>query len=962
MSVDKLLYAAFITVLRCALCLLPAAPVHAVEPSLSISFDGHFDAMGANGAVAGEKLDSPQLVAGRFGQAMRSGPASGHMRFPTQNVLNPEQGSLFMWVSPVDWQGESNKFHVFFQAEGAANLYLYKYYEGSKLLFLLDENPGRGPYYSLGRTLDWRNGQWYHLAATWSPQGLMLYIDGQPVTRDAVHAAPLSTFKPYFTVGDLPWHTPRTTSTLIDEVKIYDIALDPAEVKQLYDRYMGQQGSAPLFSAGIVPLVGDHDGKVLPDYRYEYRLKKSRLEPPAAAYDIETSVLRDGRLFSVRNGQFDGYKQYYTLDIDKQRPGEYTVQTRVFRDGEVIAELSSDLVVPDLSALSADIAAPAAVPAPWSAVRQQGMTLQVQGRDYDFGEGFVAAQIHALDTALLDGAVQLLKNGVPWSLMQKSADIRADDKGLWGLVEKVYAGAAGAECRVENNLEYDGLLRVALRCDAELVRTADSLRVDIPLKRSIARYFHRWSKDKTRSTGSYADRNGLLYQSDFIPFYWLGNDRVGLFWYAEDASGWPNAAAANAIEVFADDNRVTLRLNVKAAGQPAGGAWQFDFGLMATPVKLPEYSRHRLRVHPAAAANIEIIWPDASINTMKYYGYPRAARDLRFARLVSRINTDGRRAIPYLCPTHISEDAPEWPVFEALWDTGDGDFTSTDVQKYGAPFIRVNPLAPWWPSLFSERTRSFVGQFDLDGVYYDNLFLYPLAATRRPVDGHYPLLAYRRLLEKLYIDVKCQNPDALVIGHASGQLVAPLLSFVDVFVDGEQYRNRLQGSYVDVVSMAQWRAEFVGRQWGFQPLFLPQFPLPYRHQAAPTRELMMLMLLHNIPVWPLWSDLDSVDEAQFTLHKYKDTQTDFVAYHAGENSVSHSLEDVYVSHYSRPGDMLLVAGNLARQQRRGSLCVEAGAEISVKTWPAGENLKVDAGCFEAVLGSRDYAMYLVESL
>ena len=194
----------------------------APTPSLVISFDDHLHAVAGDRIVEASLDGKPELAPGRIGKALKSGPDTGYVQYPTEGIISAAGGTVEMWVKAVDWKPEDEEFHVFFESRGEGALYLYKYYQGVRLLMLTCENVN-GPYTSSAFSLDgWKTGEWHHIAGTWSAEGVLAYADGKPAAKlPAGGLLPLSLGKT-FRIGDHPWHIARKTTSLIDEVRIYD--------------------------------------------------------------------------------------------------------------------------------------------------------------------------------------------------------------------------------------------------------------------------------------------------------------------------------------------------------------------------------------------------------------------------------------------------------------------------------------------------------------------------------------------------------------------------------------------------------------------------------------------------------------------------------------------------------------------------------------------------------------------
>ena len=223
------------------------------EPArFSVSFDRDFDGTDSAGAVPGrysvevlfENLGT-YLREGLVGKAVLVGTGDGseacHLTFPNRDYIRPDRGTVSFWVSPMDWDGkDAGRFHVFFRAAGAnANLMVYRYFQGSDLLFLMGlPNGPTGKEANTCARCDvrhWRRGEWHHVAATWGGGSMRLYADG--ALAHQIEPKPDARVKNPFDrlgVGGLgDWKTPQDHS-LVDELRLYDRMLSGDEVLALF--------------------------------------------------------------------------------------------------------------------------------------------------------------------------------------------------------------------------------------------------------------------------------------------------------------------------------------------------------------------------------------------------------------------------------------------------------------------------------------------------------------------------------------------------------------------------------------------------------------------------------------------------------------------------------------------------------------------------------------------------------
>lgn len=231
-------------------------------------------------AVEGEAQYRP----GRFGQALLCGDGGTRVAYPLADHLDPEFGTVAMWISPVNWRPSDRKMHIFIEAgqPSAGWLLFYKYYQGAKLLFR-PQNDLLQASYPETPPLKWRTGEWHHIAATWLDGRLQLFVDGE-----LVHTI-TETFLPD-NLGDCFWigdagmgdvHKLLGAQTLVDDLRIYDRPLSPEAIARLARQWTLRVSSEPRkrrwlaevdvpwladdhsTPKAVIELIPDDDGKAL---------------------------------------------------------------------------------------------------------------------------------------------------------------------------------------------------------------------------------------------------------------------------------------------------------------------------------------------------------------------------------------------------------------------------------------------------------------------------------------------------------------------------------------------------------------------------------------------------------------------------------------------------------------------------------------------------------------------------
>ena len=953
------------TLLLISCLLLAGLGLAQTAPVITISFDQDLNGLTAAGPLAGTADGKPVLVPGKVGQALKSGPTTGYVSFPAA-LLKREAGTVEMWVQPLDWLPRDREFHVFFETRGEGALYLYKYLDGNNLL-MLTCGAVAGPYFSAAQGLAWQPGEWHHIAGTWSHSGVRVFVDGKPQGPMPVQGQLPVKLAPTFIIGDHPWHIERTSSSLLDEVRIYDRALSPAHIAA---HAQGNYDFAAPLTAAQALLDYDLDptkGEVLA------RFSTGGADVPDEQVRARFALVAKGQpLGNAPEVKLVGGEATATLPLEASKPAQFDVVAQVSQQGQEAFEVRRALVVPDIAAWKGNkLGLEEKVLPPWTPVRVKGQTVSVWGREYEFGIGSqdLIRQISSGGQPLLASPVHVTAPGgavytTPLApLSWKSSETRAT------LVRQIVPPGV----HMTATTEYDGLVWVEL--SGKLTLGENALTLDIPLRSEVAMYRHRYGSDwdTTKVTGLLPEGEGVIDHDKFIPFYWLGNNDRGLFWFCESDEMWPNGQSPDAVQVMREPGKVTLRLNILAKGQKLPDNWKFGFGLQATPVKPVPKDWRKWRFQPGRNANVSIMWPTPQPDSIKYFGYPEATDPALHAARIGKLHEQGIKAVPYLCLSFLSAACPEWPFFRKTWAMGPVDASSSDVAQYGAGFAMVSPAGKDYSDFIVWKTAQFIKQYGIDGLYHDNTHPYGSASLDAGCgyqrDGKvyptYPILGFRDLYRRMYAVLKQSPRETFSMAHMSGKITIPILAYEDSILDGEHFRSRVKDSYMDMFGLDTFRAEYMGRQWGVMPYFLPEFDAEHRTLVEPTRGLMALLMLHDTAIWPIWCNAAVANEALAALDEFGYVDADFIGYFDNPNPATTDMKDVYVSAYRKGGRTLLIVGNVSREDRQGTVtliaaCFGGALPKQAQDWPAKTPLSLTAGKLSLSVPGLGYRLVVVE--
>jgi len=539
----------------------------------------------------------------------------------------------------------------------------------------------------------------------------------------------------------------------------------------------------------------------------------------------------------------------------------------------------------------------------------------------------------------------------------------------------------GLGLRATVRVEFDGMMwfnLTILPASGEGVELS-RLTFVVPFLPERAKYFHRhgWWRKGEKVSGALPQGEGTVLEYDFIPFIWLGDEDRGLFWFCESDEGWVVGEEEPAIEVTRKGGEVLLRVHlVRSEGRPlfVKGPLSFALGLQASPVKpLPKRWR-RWRLTPGPGANVRILWTNPKM--MKHFGYPEAKDPAEFLTYVKGMHARGLKVVPYSLLLPLSEASKEFKYFGRWWMKTPlrADRGSSDIRAFGeGGIVCVCPAWEDYADFIVYKTKLFVESLELDGLYHDWSTVFPCnnelhgygyvkGGERRAV---YPVLATRDLYRRIYAMLKSQPRETFMMAHMSGRIWLPMLSFTDAWLNGEQFRPLLWShpdwDYTDVLTLDQFRAEFMGRQWGAMPFFLPELAPEAWKEVKPTRQLLSLTLIHDVPVWAVRCNSKVVVEARRVLDDFGYVDAEFLPYWAIDRFVKSADEDIKVSAYRLPRRVLLIASNFSGEERR----VDLRENLSALGLPegavafdaeSGERLPFKGGALPLSVPAKDFRM------
>ena len=224
------------------LCVLIIALVWIPFVSAKETFYSALESKGSVENEGGEVIGGG-FAPGKFGNGFVSEEAGDVIRFPVEGrFVNLEAGTVECWVKmgfDLYDVGELNPDQYCF-------IFLAYLYPTDAVYLSFEGRPDYAPeggaaccWIKSGGTWhlearaarDWKKGEIHHMAGTWGPDGIKLYLDGELAATDPFEGGPTA-FAETFSINNSleEWNTPHPTNCVVDELRISDHQKEPREL------------------------------------------------------------------------------------------------------------------------------------------------------------------------------------------------------------------------------------------------------------------------------------------------------------------------------------------------------------------------------------------------------------------------------------------------------------------------------------------------------------------------------------------------------------------------------------------------------------------------------------------------------------------------------------------------------------------------------------------------------------
>ena len=635
------------------------------------------------------------------------------------------------------------------------------------------------------------------------------------------------------------------------------------------------------------------------------------------------------------------------IPINGLPPGQY--QAKVFlrakQGGKALVGSIASFTIPKPPPwLGSKLGITDRVPAPWTPVEVDGKSVRVTQREYVIGDAGLPRQVAALGQELFAAPPRLraVMDGrqIEWQMEPAKLLGQTDREATWQLRGK--AGALSLSGKL--TVEFDGFALWEFSLSSAAPVQVDDLALEFPFHK--ARSLYARGKDSTvadrgtfaallNGTGSTDDvviagghfcGNGWIWPKQWCHELWVGDDERGLSVMCETQEHLKGekrieverTARANVVRIHLIDGRheISGRLPYRYMWQatpvkpkPAAKTWHATYQRSAL-IKALEDGRERNRIHIALH-----MW------ALKYEGYPEHFYSRRLLKRLDRALLDGgTKMVPYAGTNLVTTEVPAlWP-FRPEWE---GRPSQIGSNPRGGWFVSC-PASPSLCDFKVDCMKRMVDELGFGGLYLDVSGAtacrnhYHGCGYRDAKSGEWrptvPVLANRRLYQRLYVVNKSDGRDAVLFRH--GLPIAAVAGYVDVVTQGEDW-CREAGKQYDRMTPEIFRAREMRIQYG-TPYTWYCFHHYYRGERHGGRIPLCAILAYCLPHWTLpteghvgmWRVWDVTDPFW--------TDSEFLPYWSPESPARTGDESVVATVYlkRRERDALLVVANWGTAPRQ----------------------------------------------
>ena len=957
-----------------------------------VLFYAGFDAsVDADYAVGNPRNQAPEGGAtinadglGFRGAALRAGDGEGQVEYSAIGNIHARQGTIEFWMYAQDWATDDGHIHRFIDVRGEGNIDFRIRPPGVMAFLVRATNSPTSRFANTAYGSNPTKGKWSWFAVTWqegkplglylgniSPAGKGRSHDCSP--REGNTPAPDKLLK--IVIGDFGGRPGRQAHTLIDEVYIYDRALTREEVTWATENALTRKQGMDIPADFMRPKA-----KIVPDPATSTLVVEidsgDRSGNFAGLARLEPATGTSPAPIRVTKGRFGQAVIPYT----NLPQGAYNVICDITtKDGKPGSSVTTKFVVPAPPVwLQEKAGVSDTPPPPWTPVEVEQDSARMWGREYQLGAFGLPAKLQTQGASMLAGPISFrtVADGseVTWTPRRRLVTKRTE-------AEVVLEGASRSalgELSWRTQAEYDGFLLHDLSLAPTDGAEVEMMELRIAIRKECARLYSQGA----RIRGFLPKGEGPIGSAGH--YWWIGTDDLGLCG-ATEHNGSLIAGAGGASSIVREPSG-DITVVYRFVGKPTvlTEPWKLRLVLQATPTKpLPADWRtwrdascfggsSEIYNGWKNTVNLWIAYPWYTERTHLYHPYP-VVRDANWYRgHVKSLQDNGgglwrdndtltvdetagmakrsgaSKVTPYALFAFMAPGMPECDFYWKEWFNPLGFSSMGDKWDTRAA---VRPVSSYVDFMVWKH-RELIREYGHDGLYIDFAGLcqavldleqglgYERGGVAHPVS--FPVVANREIWKRMYTMQRQENPGALILGHVSENTCVPLLSFCDVWINGEgNWYGQLKDDYLEVLPLDELRAEWRAQHFGGIPWWLPAWQRAAvledkdvvrrsedgrvgKVTVEKTHHMLGIALLLDIFVWPITgSNAEAATQLYAVQDEFGMGDVTFAGYWDNATLIGGQTDAIKASAYRKPeGGALVVVYNTAREAGTLTLTVD----------------------------------------
>lgn len=954
---------------------------------------------------------------GRLVPGVRGNAWSGNLTLNGKGILDGREGSLEFWMMPENWNNRStrNLKLIGLGSKPVANIYIFNcVHELRPLSFYFKNDEGQIMFLDFGaKPID--ENIWKHIVLTWNGTSYKSYVNGKMVSekqfRGIENMLNATRENVFFKGKAVSEGENKGKSSRFDEIYIYGKALTATEVKNAYYRYRDPEKLVKALPYDVKFKNYPSSGKIMVDIDFLKGIRPSVLK---------IVVSQNGNKISEKTIEVSDPQEKIACfcPVDKVAVGAYNARLDFIGEGgKILESVNHEFKKLETPWLHNKLGIPEKVPEPWIPLEKTGnYKLKTLMSEYDFSKGLLAQVVtNSGKTLAAPIMFQGVVDGKTLEFNEKTS-LRVNENGLDAVLEKEL-NSPELIINVKGLVDFDGFIKYQIRlCPAADSVELDSLVLKIPYLADQALDYYVLGEHMDHISGETPEKQGMFWNSlegrlfkrhelaeygamkrprksmtygNFYAYAWLGNNKRGICYMADNDSGWVQNENKAALVLSRDGKTVYMVLNL--VGAPVTitkeNPREITLALMATPSKRPAKGwRHwnTSSFYPLEAAgrvkNEDIFYAPYPVD----YSASKAFMD--------GVWQSGKIPLPYM--DFYGSDGRMEPAEYFRWEWWPG---ITDEDFPGKPQLYMSnynsgSLTDW----YVYNINKWVDQCGINGLYVDNHYLTPLA---HPVTGPgyehekgktqpgYELFAMREFFKRVYclMEAKGKTHPYLMV-HMTHSMIAPTMSFADIAYEGEDhYIYGEKESGVPRVNSQQEKAEIPDHielwpnhvvrvidephTWGVATYWLPAVRgAENKWQLERSRDEYIRAWYTQLFLHDMRGSISKDKEMMKVFSDFLNNDPDvrFTLYRDNKAFSADNPENVYISYYQKGKDVLAVFGNHRETPAELEVTVNSAilgipAEFQCIDAESLEKLKVTEGRFKLTVKPRNYRLILLKA-